>query len=89
MSTQKNVQIVKDFVTAVGRGDKEALPALSAEYFQRTEDSGFRNGLAESYPTRTEVGILREVAKPSGAFVWPRRDVVVFGPFAGAPAQGG
>jgi ketosteroid isomerase-like protein len=31
MSTQKNVQIVKDFFAAMGRGDKQGLLALSAE----------------------------------------------------------
>jgi ketosteroid isomerase-like protein len=31
MSTQENVQIVKDFLAAVGRGDKQGLLALSAE----------------------------------------------------------
>jgi hypothetical protein len=31
MSTKKNVQIVKDFLAAMGRGDQQALLALSAE----------------------------------------------------------
>jgi uncharacterized protein len=31
MSTQDNVQIVKDFFAAMGRGDKQGLLALSAE----------------------------------------------------------
>jgi hypothetical protein len=31
MSTEKNVQIVKDFLAAMGRGDQQALLALSAE----------------------------------------------------------
>jgi ketosteroid isomerase-like protein len=31
MSTQENVQIVKDFLAAVGRRDKQGLLALSAE----------------------------------------------------------
>src|SRR5882672_9273145 len=31
MSTQENVQIVKDFFAAMGRGDKQGLLALSAE----------------------------------------------------------
>ena len=31
MSTDKNVQTVKDFFAAIGRGDKEALLALVAE----------------------------------------------------------
>jgi uncharacterized protein len=31
MSTQENVQIVKDFFAAMGRGDEQALLALSAE----------------------------------------------------------
>ena len=31
MSTEKNVQIVKDFFAAMGRGDAEGLQALSAE----------------------------------------------------------
>ena len=31
MSTEKNVQVVKDFFAAIGRGDKEALLALVAE----------------------------------------------------------
>jgi ketosteroid isomerase-like protein len=31
MSTQENVQIVKDFFAAVGRGDTQGLPALSVE----------------------------------------------------------
>jgi ketosteroid isomerase-like protein len=31
MNTQENVQIVKDFFAALGRGDKQALLALSAE----------------------------------------------------------
>ncbi len=31
MSIEKNVQIVKDFFAAIGRGDKEALLALVAE----------------------------------------------------------
>ncbi len=31
MSIQENVQIVKDFFAAIGRGDKQGLLALSAE----------------------------------------------------------
>ena len=31
MSTQANVQIVRDFFAALGRGDKQGLLALSAE----------------------------------------------------------
>jgi len=31
MSTEKNVQIVKDFFAALGRGDKQGLLALSAD----------------------------------------------------------
>ena len=31
MSTQENVQIVKDFFAAMGRGDKQGLLALSAK----------------------------------------------------------
>jgi len=31
MSTEKNVQIVKDFFAAIGRGDKQGLLALVAE----------------------------------------------------------
>jgi ketosteroid isomerase-like protein len=31
MSTQENVQIVKDFFAAMGRGDKQGLLALSAQ----------------------------------------------------------
>jgi hypothetical protein len=31
MSTEKNVQIVKDFFAAMGRGDAQSLQALSAE----------------------------------------------------------
>src|ERR1700735_4153947 len=31
MSTQENVQIVKDFFAAMGRGDKQGLVALAAE----------------------------------------------------------
>jgi ketosteroid isomerase-like protein len=31
MSIEKNVQIVKDFLAAIGRGDREALLALVAE----------------------------------------------------------
>src|ERR1700722_17541455 len=31
MSTEKNVQVVKDFLAAIGSGDKQALLALSAE----------------------------------------------------------
>jgi uncharacterized protein len=31
MSTKENVQIVKDFFAAMGRGDKQGLLALSAE----------------------------------------------------------
>ena len=31
MSTEKNVQTVKDFFAAIGRGDKEGLLALIAE----------------------------------------------------------
>ena len=31
MSTEKNVQTVKDFFAAIGRGDREALLALVAE----------------------------------------------------------
>jgi len=31
MSTEKNVQTVKDFFAAIGRGDREGLLALSAE----------------------------------------------------------
>jgi ketosteroid isomerase-like protein len=31
MSTEQNVQTVKDFFAAIGRGDREALLALVAE----------------------------------------------------------
>ena len=31
MSTQENVQVVKDFFAAMGRGDRQGLLALSAE----------------------------------------------------------
>jgi len=31
MSTRENVQIVKDFFAAMGRGDKQGLLAISAE----------------------------------------------------------
>ena len=31
MSTEKNIQTVKDFFAAIGRGDREALLALVAE----------------------------------------------------------
>jgi uncharacterized protein len=31
MSTEKNIQTVKDFFAAIGHGDKEALLALVAE----------------------------------------------------------
>jgi uncharacterized protein len=31
MSTQENVQVVKDFVAAMGRGDKQGMLALSAK----------------------------------------------------------
>ena len=31
MSTQENIQIVKNAFTAIGRGDKQGLLALSAE----------------------------------------------------------
>jgi uncharacterized protein len=34
MSTEKNVQIVKDFFAAIGRGDKQGLLALVAEDFE-------------------------------------------------------
>jgi ketosteroid isomerase-like protein len=34
MSTQANVQIVKDFFAALGRGNKQGLLALSAEDFE-------------------------------------------------------
>ena len=34
MSTEKNVQTVKDFFAAIGRGDKEGLLALIAEDIQ-------------------------------------------------------
>ena len=35
MSTEKNVQIVKDFFAAIGRGDEQAVRALSAEDIER------------------------------------------------------
>jgi len=34
MSTRENVQIVKDFFAAIGRGDKQGLLALVAEGFE-------------------------------------------------------
>jgi ketosteroid isomerase-like protein len=34
MSTEKNVQTVKDFFAAIGRGDREGLLALVAEDFE-------------------------------------------------------
>jgi hypothetical protein len=43
MSTQKSVQIVKDVLPAVGRGDKQGLLALSGEQLRRIERSGFRD----------------------------------------------
>jgi ketosteroid isomerase-like protein len=35
MSTEENVQIVKDFFGAVGRGDKQGLLALCADDIER------------------------------------------------------
>lgn len=52
MSTEKNVQTVKDFFAAIGRGDKEALLALAAadiEWIIPGEDwplAGTRHGHA-------------------------------------------
>src|ERR1700674_935768 len=43
MSTQENVQIVKDFFAAMGRGDKQGLLALSGEHIKWIEDSGLRD----------------------------------------------
>jgi ketosteroid isomerase-like protein len=31
MSTENNVKVVKNFFAAIGRGDKQALPALVAD----------------------------------------------------------
>ena len=36
MSTEQNVQTVKDFFAAIGRGDREALLALVAEDIEWT-----------------------------------------------------
>jgi len=38
-----NVQAVKDFFSAVGRGDKQSLLALPAEHTKWIEDSAFRD----------------------------------------------
>jgi ketosteroid isomerase-like protein len=50
MSIQENVQTVKDFVAAVGRGDKQGLLALCAEDIEWIipgEDCARGNGTIE------------------------------------------
>jgi hypothetical protein len=37
MSTLENVQIVKDFFAAMGRGDKQGLPSISVVVGSRIE----------------------------------------------------
>jgi len=63
MSTEKNVQTVKDFFAAIGRGDREGLLALVAEDIEWTipgEDwplAGTRHGhagLADLVKTQSE-----------------------------------
>jgi dimethylhistidine N-methyltransferase len=115
MSVQENVQTVKDFFAATGRGDSSEM-TMENRLARHIEDSGFRDDvlrglsghrrsvpsrwlyddrgselfeeitrLEEYYPTRTEAGILREAAKPIGAFVWPRPVVIEYG--AGAAVK--
>ena len=44
MSTEDNVQTVKDFFAAIGRGDREALLALVAEDIERHAPRSRRAG---------------------------------------------
>jgi hypothetical protein len=55
MSIEENVQTVKDFFAAIGRGDKQGLLALSAEDIEWIIPG-------EDVPLRAE--LLRAVPKP-------------------------
>ncbi len=78
MSIEKNVQTVKDFFAAIGRGDKEALLALAAEDIEWIipgEDwplAGTRHGHRPSpVPFRRSPG-----AVPQGAILtWQSRQM--------------
>jgi ketosteroid isomerase-like protein len=59
MSIEENVQTVKAFFAAIGRGDKQGLLALSAEDIE-WDHSG--RGLGRDVPLLAE--LLRAVAKP-------------------------
>lgn len=43
MSTQENVQVLKDVFAVVGRGGQQGLLALSAGHVKRIENAGFRD----------------------------------------------
>ena len=86
MSTQQNVQIVKDFVAAMGRGDEQVLLALSAEDIEWIipgEDwplAGTRRGhagLADLFQTHSETVETSYPAPPE--FVAQGDRVVVVG----------
>jgi uncharacterized protein len=70
MSTQENVQIVKDFFAAIGRGDKEGLAALVAEDIEWIIP-GEDWPLAGTYRGRAEVAAAFQKASEEVPFFYP------------------
>jgi ketosteroid isomerase-like protein len=59
MSIETNIQIVKDFLAAIGRGDKNAMFALAAEDIE-CQSARKRDPLLECAPTggQNQAGVL-------------------------------
>ena len=88
MSIQKNVQIVKDFFAAIGRRDKQALLALSAEdveWIIPGEDwplAGTHRGHAELENLLEKANETVETSYPEPPWFIAQRDRVVAVGFA-------
>ena len=71
MSTEENVQIVKDFFAAMGAGDKQGLLALSAEDIEWVIP-GEDWPLAGTHRGHTELGVVLQKASKEIAMTYPK-----------------
>ena len=71
MSTEKNVQTVKDFFAAIGRGDREALLALVAEDIEWIIP-GENWPLAGTHRGRAELSALLQTASEEVEMTYPK-----------------
>ena len=71
MSTQENVQIVKDFFAAMGRGDKQGLLALAAENIEWIIP-GEDWPLAGTHRGRAELSALLQTASEEVEMTYPK-----------------